>query len=873
MSVSDPNDNSSLEAKLQQIGAELAVLTAGTDEGLIPLFSLSTEVLEREGLPEEWIQPMETLQRLLDTFLDTGKPVDEAGIASFNKFSEWLNAAIENDKRGEELPPLPEEEIIPDAPPVEVSDAAASPFEMSLRRLASELEMLQIGSDEGLIPLFSLSTDLLDLPDLPDVWSRALEALQGMLESYLDRGNPIDEVGFQQFVPFKAWLSASIENESCGEIIIPWEDSSKHSAPPPETPSEAPVDIPTPAVAATPAPASAPTKESAPTGPAPIDSPVVGAEEEILVVDTSDEILLQEFFQEAMEHLESIEGHLLTLETQPQDVEGLAAVFRAFHSVKGVAGFLQLKPIQRLAHQVESLLDLARNHEIILNSHLFTLILESCDQLKAMTNMVGVALEKGSVTDTHYPIAELVQRIENTTQATIEGRLDSVAPLAGGPSPAPATGPTVVPVREEAGAASPANSPETPLKPVTAPIVPTAPTEVSQPAIHQAKAQTIRVASERINSLMDVVGELVILESQLMQTAKPFMAGNTALQRQFSQLQRILKDLQHNSMALQMVPIRPTFQRVERIVRDLSQKLNKKINLTLVGEDTELDRTVVELITDPLVHMIRNAVDHGLENTPDRLKAGKNPVGQIQLKAYHQGSSIIVELVDDGRGIDPEKIRAKAIEKEIVSSDAQLTREETLQLIFAPGFSTAEILTENSGRGVGMDVVKRNVESMRGVVTVTSEIGVGSTFKVKLPLTTAIIDGLIVRVGSDKYIIPTHTVEVTMRPTRKQITKIAGTREMVIMKDRTIPLVRLNRFLGIREGENDPTNASLAIVESFGKHYAIMVDEMINKQEVVIKSLGQVLGKLPGIAGGAILGDGSIALILDPAALARHEAA
>ena len=233
----------------------------------------------------------------------------------------------------------------------------------------------------------------------------------------------------------------------------------------------------------------------------------------------------------------------------------------------------------------------------------------------------------------------------------------------------------------------------------------------------------------------------------------------------------------------------------------------------------------------------------------------------------------MVELSDDGHGIDPEVIRAKAIEKGAISSDAQLTREEILQLIFAPGFSTATVVTDNSGRGVGMDVVKRNVEAMRGVVSVKSELNKGSNFTVKLPLTTAIIDGLIVRVGSDKFIIPTHSVQVTIRPEKKQLVKIAGSREMVMLRDSTIPLVRLKRFLGVAQGEEDPTNASLAIVESFGKQYAIMVDELINKQEVVIKNLGQVLGTLPGIAGGAILGDGSIALILDPAAIAQYEVA
>ncbi|MFW6354168.1 MAG: chemotaxis protein CheA [Verrucomicrobiota bacterium] len=841
MSDADPQESSFLETKLQQIAAEIAMLSPGSDEGLIPLFALSGEILEHPKLEEPWVRPIEALQTLLDTFLDEGRPVDEEGMRQFALFNEWLNGAIIRSATNAPLEALPpglalDEESTSTAPGPVAESAAdnepASPLEADLRRIGGELGMLTSGSDEGLIPLFSLSSDLLDNPELPEEWARALERLQAELSTYLDRGLAMDDAGLARFQTFGAWARQAVDCYRAGAPL---------PAPPTLSPAATSKSSPAASDIAEYAPAAL-AAAPARNGPAPTSTEAaVQEDEEILVVDTSDDMsLLQEFFQESMEHLDSIEGHLLTLEASPQDSEGLAAVFRAFHSVKGVAGFLQLKPIQRLAHQVESLLDLARNHKLVLNSPLITLILESCDQLKAMTNLVGVALEKGSVKDARFPIAELVRRIETTTIATQNGSLDAID-TAGPERPAPSAD-------AAAGFNDAGNQ-------------------------GQAKARTIRVATERINNLMDVVGELVILESQLRQTAKPHMSGNTAMQRQFSQLQRILKDLQHTSMALQMVPIRPTFQRVERIVRDLSQKFEKQIELHISGEETELDRTVVEIITDPLVHMIRNAVDHGLETPAERTKAGKHPTGRIDLKAYHLDSSIVIELVDDGRGIDPEKIRAKAIEKGIIAAETPLSRDEILQLIFAAGFSTAAVLTENSGRGVGMDVVKRNIESMRGTVTIISEVGKGSTFKIKLPLTTAIIDGLIVRVGDEKYIIPTHTVNVTLRPEKKQITRIAGQREMLIMRDKTVPLVRLNQFLGLQHGESDPTKAALAIVDSFGKQYAIMVDEMINKQEVVIKSLGSVVGHLPGIAGGAILGDGSIALILDPAALARHQVA
>lgn len=815
-------ENHPFENKLQQIAAEMAMLSPGSDDGLIPLFALSGEILDLEDLDEIWIRPMETLQSLLDVYLDTGNPVDEEGILKFRQFDEWINEALFKSSSGAALPPLPSDQDAPATTasrPSETSEKTTpSPNEAKLNRIAAELDQLKVGSDEGLIPLFSLSGELLDSDGLPDALTRSMEQLQGMLNEFLNAGHSMTEAGIVRFKKFREWLLRALQDDREGSPIQPLSF----------TEAELNTEVPEEPKRATP-PNS---------GPAPITSTVVAPDEEILVIDTRDDVsLLQEYFQEAMEHLDSIEGYLLTLESNPRDTEGLAAVFRAFHSVKGVAGFLQLKPIQRLAHQVESLLDLARNNEIILNSHLITLILQSCDSVKEMTNLVGLALEKGSVPDTHFPIAALVQEIEQTTEATLNGTLDQAAPR------------------------KPAARPSEDLS------------ESVSPGSAKAKARTTRVASERINNLMDVVGELVILESQLMQSAKDFIGSNTLLQRQFSQLQRILKDLQHTSMALQMVPIKPTFQRVERIVRDLSQKLNKEIELHISGEDTELDRTVVELINDPLVHMIRNAADHGLESTADRVAAGKSSVGHIQLKAYHMGSTIVIELNDDGAGIDPRKIRQKAIEKELISPDAVLTHEEALQLIFAPGFSTAAVLTEQSGRGVGMDVVKRNIDAMRGVVSIESTVGKGTNFKIKLPLTTAIIDGLIVRVGKDKFIIPTHTVQVTLRPKAKQLTRIANQREMLIMKDRTVPVIRLNHFLGIADGEQDPTNAALAIVESVGKHYALMVDEMIQKQEVVIKPLGDVVGKLQGIAGGAILGDGSIALILDPAALVKQEVA
>jgi len=316
-----------------------------------------------------------------------------------------------------------------------------------------------------------------------------------------------------------------------------------------------------------------------------------------------------------------------------------------------------------------------------------------------------------------------------------------------------------------------------------------------------------------------------------------------------------------------MIPIKPAFQKMERLARDLARAGGKQVDFTTSGEGTELDRTVVEEIGDPLVHMVRNALDHGLETPAERRAQGKPETGTLALRAYHESGSVIVELQDDGRGIDPARVLAKARRQGLVAADAALSREEIFALIFLPGFSTAEKITDVSGRGVGMDVVRRNIERLRGKIEVASEVGRGTVFKVKLPLTLAIIDGLVVRVGEDRFILPSTSVQMALRPAQKDVIRVQGSGEVLDWHGRLLPLHRLNRRFGIPARAQEPWDGIVVIVESSGKICALLVDEMISKQEVVIKSLGAFLQNLPGVSGGAILGDGSIALILDPTVL------
>jgi len=423
------------------------------------------------------------------------------------------------------------------------------------------------------------------------------------------------------------------------------------------------------------------------------------------------------------------------------------------------------------------------------------------------------------------------------------------APL---PAPPPLPAPAPAPVAAPAGPAPAAAPPAAAARPDPAGTL---------------SAATVRVGTEKLDSLMDVVGELVIVQSQLLETARQQGEVGSALHRDVGQLSRLTKELQRTAMSLRMIPLRPLFQKMERLARDLGHALGKTVRFETTGEETELDRTVVEEIADPLVHMVRNALDHGLEADEERVAAGKGLGGTIHLKAYHQGGSLVIELQDDGRGIDPDRILRKAVEKGIVPAGKTLTRDEILGLIFAPGFSTAEQVTSVSGRGVGMDVVKRNIEKLRGKVEITSVLGQGSTFKVRLPLTLAIIDGLVVRVGTDRFILPSSAVQMALRPAREAISSVHGVGEVLDLRGKLLPIHRLHRRFGITACAEAPWEGILVILEISGKVSALLVDEMVSKQEVVIKNLGGYMQGMPGIAGGAVLGDGNIALILDPGSL------
>ncbi|WP_428239452.1 chemotaxis protein CheA [Gynuella sp.] len=403
---------------------------------------------------------------------------------------------------------------------------------------------------------------------------------------------------------------------------------------------------------------------------------------------------------------------------------------------------------------------------------------------------------------------------------------------------------------------------------VPPPPVPSAPKENANEGRHatskNAEHASIRVSIDKIDSLINMVGELVITQSMLGELGRDFnMDSLHLLQEGLSQLEHHTRELQENVMRIRMLPISFTFSRMPRLVRDLSSKLGKKVELKLIGESTELDKTVMEKIGDPLVHMVRNSLDHGLESPEQRKAVGKSETGTLTLNAYHHGGNIVIEIIDDGRGIDAEKIRNKAIERDLIKPTDELSREQIYQLLFRPGFSTADQVSDVSGRGVGMDVVKRNIQELNGSIEMESEPGVGSTFKIILPLTLAILDGQLFKLGSETYILPLVSIVESIQIKPSNMNLVAGSVDVFRLRHEYVPVIKLAEVFDVSTGTTDTAEGLLVVVEGDNKKVALLVDDLLGQQQVVIKSLESNYQRVDGISGATILGDGTVALILD----------
>lgn len=578
-----------------------------------------------------------------------------------------------------------------------------------------------------------------------------------------------------------------------------------------------------------------------------------------MAIDIEDQELLDGFLTETTELLEKLDDDLVALEKSATDTELLNRIFRSIHTVKGASSFLGFELLVKVTHKTEDVLNRLRKGELTVTPEIMDVVLEAVDLVKVLVNDIkGGDIQEREVDGT---LAKLVPLLSE--------KAGEAAVLKPPPEPA---------AKSENDAAKPETAP--PQTEVAETVAPPSPQKSAKSATPAAKNEeladntTVRVDVKRLDDLMNQVGELVLERNRMIQLNSNYQSeiGVEVFGEDFSKLSKrinfVTSELQSQVLKLRMIPVEKVFKKFPRIVRNLARDLGKEVDLQLFGEETELDRSVVDEIGDPLIHLIRNAMDHGLETPEERLAAGKPRAGTVVLAAGHEGNQIVISIKDDGRGIDPEKVGRKAVEKGLISEDqlASMMPREILDLVFLPGFSTKEKATDLSGRGVGMDVVRTNIKKLNGIIDIRSELGKGSEFVLKLPLTLAIIQSLLVEVNGEIYSIPLSAVLETLRVEIEQFHTIGG-REVLKLRDSVLPLVRLQSVFSV-QGEYVARGSCYVVVVGVAeKRIGLVVTRLLGQQEVAIKSLGKYLANLPGIAGSTILGDGNVALIIDPVGL------
>lgn len=646
-------------------------------------------------------------------------------------------------------------------------------------------------------------------------------------------------------------------------------------------------------------------------------------------MDISD--FYQTFFDEADELLADMEQHLLGLDPQEPDSEQLNAIFRAAHSIKGGAGTFGFTVLQETTHILENILDGARRGEMQLSTDIINLFLETkdimqeqldayktaqepnaesfkyiCEALRqlaleakglpveAPASVATASAEPASTSGLRVQLIDLkekevdlmleemsnlgtltnVQKGSNMLDVCIDGvgKDDIVAVLCFVIDEAQIRFPAADDaVAEPVAVAAPAAPVVEEVHTATVTELPVAAakreTKRAAAPAKSSESTSIRVAVEKVDQLINLVGELVITQSMLAQRSgelDPVAHGD--LLNSMGQLERNARDLQESVMSIRMMPMEYVFSRFPRLVRDLASKLGKEVELTLLGSSTELDKSLIERIIDPLTHLVRNSLDHGIETPEKRLVAGKVATGNLTLSAEHQGGNICIEVSDDGAGLNRERILAKALSSGLPVHE-NMSDEEVGMLIFAPGFSTAEQVTDVSGRGVGMDVVKRNIQEMGGHVEIASKQGKGTTIRILLPLTLAILDGMSVRVANEVFILPLNAVMESLQPRADDLKPMAGGECVLEVRGEYLPLVELWNVFDVQDAKTEATQGIVVILQSAGKRYALLVDQLIGQHQVVVKNLESNYRKVPGISAATILGDGSVALIVDVSAL------
>lgn len=625
----------------------------------------------------------------------------------------------------------------------------------------------------------------------------------------------------------------------------------------------------------------------------------------------------QTFFYESSEHLDDMERLLMALDLDAPDDEDVNCIFRAAHSIKGGSSIFGFDALTGLTHVMENLLDDARKGQLKFTTSIVDTLLDTVDVLKhilaSYQQHQPISQQEMDVVfsrlleilqDTHPDEVEALRHENDKQQTQTEAEADDdfgffdleddceesipaesddsfgffdddaeekvsdnekddfgffeAVPVQNAIAPEYGFHKSTEQVKKDAKENKPA---ETPIQDNTK--VSSKPTSIKT----GKDSTTIRVDTAKVDAMVNLVGELVITQSMLSMISDE-VEGSTGdkLMTAITELQRNTREIQESVMAMRMLPINNTFNRFPRVVRDLSSKLGKKVNLVIEGGATEIDKSMIEKLVDPLTHLVRNSIDHGVESPEERLEAGKGEEGQVILRAEQKGSSIIVSIVDDGAGLDRDRILAKAAENGLQADD-NMKDSDVWQLIFQPGFSTAAEVTDVSGRGVGMDVVRRNIESIGGKIEIESQPGLGSAFYIHLPLTLAIVDGMCVSVGDQIFVVPLVNIIESIQPTKAHI-KTIGNDTLLRIRDQYWPLVAIHDAMQIDDAITQPTEGIIVLLESSKKRFGILVDSLVGQQQVVIKSLEQHYRKVPGLSGATIMGDGRVAMIVDADALA-----
>ncbi len=578
--------------------------------------------------------------------------------------------------------------------------------------------------------------------------------------------------------------------------------------------------------------------------------------------------LVREFLVESEELLETVDEGMIALEAAPDDTELLNRIFRALHTIKGTSGFLGFDPVIRVSHRAEDVLNALRRGELKLSRRIIDVLLQARDQLGRMLGDI----RNGQLGE--YALEPLLSELEAVQKPDAAPQLGDLLVAEG----------VIKPVALQSTLAEQTKA-EPPKKLGTMLVEKhlASPAQVGEALVKQkqiaesvAVPQTMRVDVHKLDELINLIGELVLERNRLVQVSRDLTAGRLdaekledALTQTTARVTFLTEELHVAGLKTRMVPIDTVFRKFPRIVRDLAHSLKKEVELVVSGQETELDKTMVELIGDPLVHLVRNSLDHGLEEPGVRTAAGKSPSGTLRLEAREEGDQIVIRIADDGAGIDPERIAGKAVEKGLVTADRvrTLSKREILDFIFLPGFSTKEVASDVSGRGVGMDVVRTNVKNMNGTVELDSNLGQGTTVTLRLPLTMAILPVLSVKVGEEIYGLPMRTVIETLRAEAGQIHVVEGC-EAIHVRGKTIPLIRLSRALGVAKAREAGKGCQKLVIVGLGsRRVAFLVDDLVGAEATVIKPLDVLSRQSIGIAGATVGGDGLVRLLLDPASL------